>query len=143
MDLNFIIKSFAAAWFGTLKESIITLSVKKSFFIKSSLLKTVVYISSKNKIILIFYQFQQIFINRSGCILIAVDINIAAPICPVLIQGLKRIKAAGVHIGKAIFSNKIGKVSGKSLPGIRQSGRGRKTCTCPDDNGVCLFQFFF
>ena len=143
MDLNFIIKSFAAAWFGTLKESIITLSVKKAFFIKSSLLKTVVYISSKNKIILIFYQFQQIFINRSGCILIAVDINIAAPICPVLIQGLKRIKAAGVHIGKAIFSNKIGKVSGKSLPGIRQSGRGRKTCTCPDDNGVCLFQFFF
>ena len=78
--------SFLAARTGTLEQAIIALGVKQSLFVKSGLLKTVIDIGRQHKIVLIFHQPQQVFIDRLRCILIAVDPDIAAPVCPVFLS---------------------------------------------------------
>ena len=47
-----IVVCLLAAWFGTLKKSIIALCVEKPGFIKTGPLKTVVYIGRQDKVIL-------------------------------------------------------------------------------------------
>lgn len=50
----FVVECFQAAWLGTLKQFIISLCVKKKFFIDFRFLKAVVYIRCDHKIIFVF-----------------------------------------------------------------------------------------
>ena len=74
------------------------------------------------------------------CILIAVDVNIAAPVCPVFLHGGVGVKAAGVHIRKAVLAGKIGEIFPEPLPVIGKTCRGRKPCTCTNDHCIGMAQ---
>ena len=52
-------------------------------------------------------------IHRLGRILIAIDVNIAAPVSPVFFQRRIRIKAAGVHIPDATLSSPFSAASSR------------------------------
>ena len=64
----------------TLKQTIISLCIKDSVFIKSCLLKTMIHICRQYKIIFFFYQFIQVLIYRFWRIYIAINIDISAPV---------------------------------------------------------------
>src|SRR5699024_11653141 len=80
-----------------LEQPIIPLGVEKAVFLKSCLLKTVIYVGSQDKIVFVFHQIEQFVIDRFRCIHIAVDPDIAAPVCPVFLQRIIWVKSAGIH----------------------------------------------
>src|SRR5699024_12614109 len=51
-----------------LEQTIIPLGVEKAVFLKSCLLKTVIYVGSQNKIVFVFHQIEQFVIDRFRCI---------------------------------------------------------------------------
>lgn len=95
------------------------------------------------KIVLICHEFQQFLINRLWCILIAIHKNVSAPICPIFLQGLVRIKSARIHILKPVFLAKIRKIFFKPLSAVSEACRSRKPCACTDYNSVSRADFSF
>ena len=135
-DCILVIKGFLSARLGALEQSVVALCIEKPLFVEARLLKTMIHIRGDNKIVLIPNQRQQIVIDRLRRIRIAVDKNIPAPIRPKFLLCGKRIKAAGIHIGKAVFIGKVGEILLKPFPGIDKTCRGGKSCACANYNGV-------
>lgn len=67
-------------------------------------------------------------------------VNIAAPVCPVFLHGGVGVKAAGVHIRKAVLAGIIGEIFPEPLPAVNKTCRGRKPCTCTEDNSIGMAQ---
>ena len=137
-DHSFVIKGFLTARLTALEQAVIALRVKKPLFVKASLLKAMVNIRGDDKIIFVLYQLKKVLIDRLRRILIAVDVDIPAPIRPILLQHVKGIKAAGVHIPKAIFPGKIRKVCFKPFAGVYKARRRRQSGTGTDYHGVTV-----
>ena len=81
-DHSFVIKGFLTARLTALEQAVIALRVKKPLFVKASLLKAMVNIRGDDKIIFVLYQLKKVLIDRLRRILIAVDVDIPAPIRP-------------------------------------------------------------
>ena len=121
-NLVFIVIGFLMARLTTLKQPIIALCIKYSVFIKAGLLETMIHICCQNKIILLFHQIIQVLIYWSGSIHITVDIDIPAPVSPVLFQCFIWVEASCIHIGKSIFLSEIRKIFFKSFTVIHKAG---------------------
>ena len=74
------------------------LCVKQPFFIKTRFLKTVVHIGREYKIIFFGYEPVQRIVHGPWGIFITVDLEIPAPVRPVLFQSGISIKAAGIPV---------------------------------------------
>ena len=81
-DYGFVLEGFLTAWLTALEQAVIALRVKKALFVKASLLKAMVNIRGDDKIIFVLYQLKKVLIDRLRRILIAVDVDIPAPIRP-------------------------------------------------------------
>ena len=123
-----------------LKQAVIPLRVEQALFVKARFLETMVYVGGQHKIVLVFHKGKQVLIHRLGRILIAIDVNIAAPVSPVFFQRRIWIKAAGVHIPDAVLCCKIRKILLKSFSVIGETCRGRKPCTCTNDHCIGMAQ---
>lgn len=135
-----IIKGLLTARLTALEQTIIALRVEQALFIKASFLKAVVNIRGDDKIIFVLYQLQKIIVDRFWSIHIAVDVNIAAPIRPMLLRRNKWIKTSGIHILDTVLFRKVGKVFFKPFSGIDKSGRGGKTGSGTNYNGITVPQ---
>ena len=103
----FIVIGFLMARFTTLKQTIISLCIKDSVFIEPGLLETMIHICRQYKIILLFHQIMQVLIYRFWRIHISINIDISAPVSPVLFQCFIWIEASRIHIRKSIFLSEI------------------------------------
>ena len=139
----FIIICLLTARFAALEKPVISLGIKQPALVKSCLLETVIHICCQHKIIFFFYQIIQFFIHRLWRILIAIEINIPAPVCPVFFLRLIWIKSTGIHIRKSIFFSKIRKILCKPLPVIHKSRRCGKSRTRADHYCIRFFYHFF
>ena len=81
-----------------------------------------IHVGRDNEIILVRHQLQKVIVDRFGGIHIAVDIDVSAPIAPMLLRHGKGIKAAGIHILDAVLCRKVGKVFFKPFAGVNKSG---------------------
>lgn len=113
---------------------------RTTVFVEPCFLKTVVYVGCQHKVVLVFHKRKQTLIHRLGCILIAVDVNIAAPVCPVFLHGGVGVKATGVHIRKSVLAGKIGEIFLEPLPVIGETCRGGKPSTCTNDHCIGMAQ---
>ena len=86
-----------------LKKSVVALRVKQSFFVKSDPLKAVVDICGQHKVILVFYELQEIGVNGLRYGEISVDFYVPRPIAPKFLGRFIRIKAAAIHILEPVF----------------------------------------
>lgn len=77
-----------------------------------------VNIRGDDKVILIPHQLQKVIVDRLGRILIAVNVNIPAPIRPEFFLCGKRIESAAVHILNAVLLRKVGEML------LNSAGRG-------------------
>ena len=125
---------------AALEQTVIALCVKQPFFIKTRFLKTVVHIGREYKIIFFGYEPVQRIVNGPWGIFITVDLDIPAPVRPVLFRSGISIKAAGIHIMKTVLCFKITEIPVKAFPGICKSRRGGKPRTRTDENGVGRFK---
>ena len=140
-DNCFVVVSSLTAGPGTLPQAIVALRVEQAAFIKPGFLKAVVYIGCKHKIILVLHQLQKVMVNRLWGIQIAVDIDIPAPVRPVFFQAAKGIKAAGIHITKAVFLNKIPEMLLEAFAGVGEPGGGGKPRTGSNHHCVRRLKF--
>ena len=92
-----------------------------------------------NEMILILYQRMQMLIHRLRGIHISVDKDELRPVSPHFFRSLIRIETAGVHILKAIFLPILREILLKTLSVINKTGRGRKSRSCSDHNGIRFF----
>ena len=99
-----------------------------------------VHIGREYKIIFFGYEPVQRIINGPWGIFITVDLDIPAPVRPVLFWSGISIKAAGIHIMKTVLCFKITEIPVKAFPGICKSRRGGKPRTRTDENGVGRFK---
>ena len=76
----------------------------------------------------------QFFIYDTIKIMVLLEENISAPICPMLFRRLVGIEPAGIHIVKAIFLLEICKVAAKAFSCITKPCRSGKPRTCADYN---------
>ena len=139
-DELLIIKGLPTTGLRALEQTVIPLRIEQPLFIKTRLLKAVVYIGGQHKIVLVLYQLQKGIIDRFGGIHIAVDVDIPAPVSPVFFQRGIWIKAAGVHIPDAVLCCKIRKILLKSFSVIGETCRGRKPRACTNDHCVGMVQ---
>ncbi len=121
----FVVVCGIVAGLGALKQAVIALCVEEPLLIKARLLEAVIHIGAEHKIIFVFDQLQQLFVNRFGRIHIAVDVDIAAPVRPFFLQAVEGEKARGVHVLKAVGFDKIGKMLCKTRAAVRKACRGR------------------
>ena len=140
---SFVIEGFLTARLAALEQTIITLRIEQPLFVKSGFLKTVIHVRRDDEIVLVSHQLQKVVVDWLGRIHIAVDVNISAPICPMLLRRCKRIEPAGIHIPKAILCRKIGEVFFKPFAGIDESGGSGKPCARADNHGVAIPQSGF
>lgn len=138
-----IIKGLLTARLTALEQAVIALRVEQPLFVEPCFLEAVVHIGGDYKVILILHQPEQRAVYRLRGVLIAVDINVPAPVRPVFLHGGVRVKAAGIHIRKAVFAGKIGEICSESFPGVGEPGGGGQPGSCADDDGISLVQGLF
>ena len=100
-----------------------------------------VYICRQHKIVQLPHDLKQLIVDRFGRILIAVDVNIAAPVRPMLLQCPVRIKSCRIHILKTIFFYKICKIVVKSFASVSKARRCGQPCTCANQDSVRVLDF--
>ena len=104
----------------------------------SGYLKAVVNVCGDDKIVLVPHQLQKVIVDQFGGIHIAVDVDVSAPIRPMLLRRGKRIKATGVHIVEAVFFLKVRKVFLKAFAAVGEACGGRQPCPRADDHGITV-----
>ena len=142
-DECLIVESLLTAWFTALEQAVIALRVEQPLFIEPCFLEAVVHIGGDYKVILILHQPEQRVVYRLRGVLIAVDINVPAPVRPVFLHGGVGVEPAGIHIRKAVFAGKIGEICSESFPGVGEPGGGGQPGSCADDDGISLVQGLF
>ena len=139
-DRALVVESFLATRPGTLEQAVVPLGVKEPGLVKARLLEAVVHVGGDDKIVLLPDQRQQIVVDRPGRVQVAVDEDVAAPIGPKFLRRGEGVKAAGVHIGKAVCRGKIGEVPPEPRPGIGEPRRRGQPRARADYNGVRFVQ---
>ena len=91
----------------TLKHTVIALSRKDPFFRKSRQLKLMIHVRCQNKVIPVFHQLIQIQIGLSSLNIVAVTINMPAPVRPFFLLCGKRVKTGRIHICHTVVLDKI------------------------------------
>lgn len=90
-----------------------------------------VNVCGDDKIVLVPHQLQKVIVDQFGGIHIAVDVDVSAPIRPMLFRRGKRIKATGVHIVEAVFFLEVRKVFLKAFAAVGEACGGRQPCPAP------------
>ena len=141
-DSLFVVVGFLVTRLCALEQTVVALRVEQPLFVKSCLLELVINIGGDDEIVLVFQQFEQVVINwlRGGHV--AVVIDVAAPIGPMVLLGGKRIEARRVHVGEAVLADEVGKVPLEALTGIGEARRGGEPRTGTDDDSVGGLQCF-
>ena len=137
-DHDFVIKGLLTARLAALEQAIIALRVEQPLFIKAYFLKAVVNVCGDDKIVLVPHQLQKVIVDQFGGIHIAVDVDVSAPIRPMLFRRGKRIKATGVHIVEAVFFLEVRKVFLKAFAAVGEACGGRQPCPRADDHGITV-----
>ena len=57
--------------------------------------------------IAVSYTHLKVAVNWFWRVHIAVDADVPAPICPIFLQGVKRIESSGIHVAKSVLLNKV------------------------------------
>ena len=76
-----------------LKQSVISLCIKKPLFVKTRFLETMIDIGGKDKIVFILYQCKKSVIGIIGYLYITVQPDMPAPPCPALTCCFKRVES--------------------------------------------------
>ena len=137
---RFIVEGLRAAGLCALEQPVIALCIKQPLFVEARFLETVVHIGGEHEIVLVLHQVEQIVVDRLRCVLIAIDINVPAPVGPVLLQRGIGVKPTGVHIGKAVFRGKICKILPETRPVVDEACGGGKPGSGPEHHGVGVCQ---
>ena len=144
---GFIINGPPVGRINTLEKAVVSLGIEETFFIKARFLEAVVHVGGDHEIILVFYQFVQILIDRFRRIHVAVNIDISRPECPPGLYVRIGVKSARVHILNTETLRKIRKVSVETLPIIDKTGGSGKPRTRADHDSIrCIdlcFQFLY
>ena len=101
-------------------------------------------VGGQDKPVFVFDEVKQVCVGILRRILVAVDVDHAAPVCPVLFGRIAHhLKSAGVHIVKAVLFGKVGKVFVEPFAGIGEARRGGQSRARSDQNGVGVLKLLF
>ena len=131
-----VVVGLLVARFRTLEQPIVALRVEQPLFVEARLLELVVDISGDDEIVLVQHEFQEVVVNGFRGGYIAVVVNVSAPIGPMFLFGRELMEPCCVHIGEAVFLDKIGEIFLEAFAIIVEASRGGETCACSDDHGV-------
>ena len=122
--------------FHTLEQTVVALGVEQSLFVEASFLELVIDIGGDNEIVLVQHEFQEVVVNGFRGRHIAVVVDMSAPIGPMFFLCRELMEPRCVHIGEAIFLDKIGKILLEAFAIIVEACRGGEACACTDDDSV-------
>ena len=143
LDNGFVVIGLLVAGLGTLPQTIVTLRIEQTVFVKSGLLKLVIHIGCENKIVFLLHELKQVAVHRLRRIHIAVDKDIPAPIRPMFFQTVIGIEPAGIHIAGTILGDKIPKILLEAFAGIGEPGGSGKPGTGPNHHCIRRFKLLF
>ena len=136
LDKLLVIVRLLVTRFCALQQPVIALRVKQTLLVEPCLLKLVVHIGGDDEIILTLQQLEQIFIYRFWGGNVAVEVDMAAPVGPVLFLRREGVEAGGIHVGKAVLADEVGKMPLEPLARIGETCSGRKTGARTYHNGL-------
>ena len=142
-DLRLVVVRFLMTWLRALKEPVIPLRIEQPLLIKPRDLKAVIDVGRQHEVVFSSHQSEQVLVRLARGLVVTVDIDIARPVRPELLERRKGIKPARVHIVKAILLLEIVKILLKALaPVSKPRGRGEPRARA-DEHGVRLLQLPF
>ena len=107
-----------------LPQAIIPLGIEKLLFGKAVELKQMIHIRREDKIVLLFQQVQKNSVQFTWRQVVAIPIDLSAPIGPFLFQRWKGIEPRRIHIAEMVFGDKISEMTLKSITVVSISGGG-------------------
>ncbi len=119
-----------------LEKPVVALRVEQPLFIKPRFLELVINIGGDDETVFVLHEFQQLVVNGFGSGHKAVVVDMPAPVGPMFLLGGKRIETGRVHVGEAVFFDKIGKVLLEALAGIGEARRGGESCAGTYHHGI-------
>ena len=142
-DGGFIVIGFLPAGTAALKQPVVALCVKQPLFVKAGLLKTVVHVGGQHEVVFLCDERQQLSVQWDTAVIIAVVTDVPAPPCPVFLQGVKRVKSAGIHVRDAVAFAKITKEAFKPLTVVCERGSRGEAAAGADEDGIGLGDLLF
>ena len=106
----------------TLKQTVVSLRIKKALFVKARPLKLMIHVCGDHKIRPITDQRQQLMIYRLRRIDVAVEIDMARPPGPTRFRVRKGIKTARIHIHDSEVVSEIEKIPVEALAAVGEPG---------------------
>lgn len=135
-DSLFVVVGFLVTRLRALEQTVVALRVEQPLFVKSCFLELVINIGGDDEIVLVFQEFEQLVIDRLWGGHVAVVVDVAAPVGPMLLLGWKRVEASRVHVGEAELADEVGEMSLEAFARIGEPCRGGEPRTGTDDDGV-------
>ena len=102
-----------------------------------------IHIRCQHEIVFVFHQIIQLMIDWFRGIHIPIDINIPAPVSPMLFQCIVWVEPAGIHIFEMILFRKVMEVSVKSFSCINKTRGSRETGASANHYGFRRVNLFF
>ena len=97
-----------------------------------------IYVRGYHKIIFAGEQLQQVEIGLAGLHIIAVEIDMTAPPCPIGQRVEEGIEATGIHVGDAVGVAEVSEIRIESLTRIGKACSGRQPRARTYHNGIAL-----
>ena len=135
-----IIVGGVVAGLAALPQPVVPLGIEEAALVEAGLLEAVVHVGGQHEPVLPPDQGEEAGVHGLGRVQVPVDIDVAAPIGPALLRCGEGIKAAAVHILKAVPGGKVPEIALEPLPGVDEAGGGGKARTGADEHGVRLVQ---
>lgn len=125
---------------AALQQAVVALCVEEASAVEPSQLELVVHVSREHEVVLAAHEGEQVVVGGARRPHVAVAPDVAAPVRPVLLKGVERVEAAGVHVREVVLLYEVAEGRLEARAGVGEASRGGEPSARANDDGVGLVE---
>ncbi len=111
---------------AALEQAVVPLRVEQATGVEARELELVVHVGGEHEAIPVAHEREQVVVGAPRRLHIAVAVDVAAPVGPVLLEAVEGMEAARVHVGEPVAVDEVAEPALEPLPGVGEARRGRQ-----------------
>ena len=123
-DRGLVVVRLLVARLAALPEAVIALGVEEPLFVEARQLELMVNVGGEHEVVAAAHEVEQVGVYAGRREVVTVAIDVAAPIRPMLLEGVEGVEPTGIHVGEAVLLDEIAEPPVESLACIRKASRG-------------------
>ena len=125
---------------AALEQAVVPLRVEQATGVEARELELVVHVGGEHEAIPVAHEREQVVVGAPRRLHIAVAVDVAAPVGPVLLEAVEGMEAARVHVGEPVAVDEVAEPALEPLPGVGEARRGRQPRAGADHHRVALLE---